>query len=139
AVVHGGITSTHRDRDPNSLLGRHGDLRPANILLMRSLDPDPDPASDELSGQSQTSPPILSCRLQIASMAMTDLFEDEAHQTIPSETGTYQGPEAHLEIAIGPLYDIWSLGCVFLELIIWSIEGPRGLKAFGDARNSPDS
>ncbi|KAL3479227.1 hypothetical protein BJX99DRAFT_222733 [Aspergillus californicus] len=109
------------------LQARHGDLRPANFLLMGHISTDPCQIDD-----------IMSYKLQIASMAMTDLFKDESQYTIPSETGTYQGPECLLQQAIGPLYDIWSLGCVFLEMIIWLAEGQTGLMAFASDRTAPD-
>ncbi|KAH3003789.1 hypothetical protein KXW60_006014 [Aspergillus fumigatus] len=115
------------DGGRSCLQARHGDLRPANILLMRDSNTSLHQSAD-----------IASCRLQIASMAMTDLFKDESQYTIPSETGTYQGPECHLQHATGPLYDIWSLGCIFLEMIIWLVEGQSGLAAFASDRDAPD-
>ncbi|PKY02585.1 hypothetical protein P168DRAFT_186637 [Aspergillus campestris IBT 28561] len=126
-----GLATIHRIPESNGCRSRtqcrHGDLRPANILVMKgSKAPCDHPAS------------IASCRLQIASMAMAQLFQDESQYTVPSETGTYQGPECHLQTAIGPLYDIWSLGGLFLEMIIWWLEGPSGLESFADERIAPD-
>ncbi|KAE8341466.1 kinase-like domain-containing protein [Aspergillus arachidicola] len=126
-----GLAAIHRISESNGYRSptqcRHGDLRPANILVMRGSEASYDhPAS------------IASCRLQIASMAMAQLFQDESQYTVPSETGTYQGPECYLGTAIGPLYDIWSLGGIFLEMIIWWLEGPSGLETFAEERIAPD-
>lgn len=126
-----GLAAIHRISGSNGCQShtqcRHGDLRPANILVMKG---------SKASCNHPAS--IASCRLQIASMAMAQLFQDESQYNVPSETGTYQGPECYLQTAIGPLYDIWSLGGLFLEMIIWWFEGPSGLKAFADERIAPD-
>lgn len=126
-----GLAAIHRmsasDGCQSHMQCRHGDLRPANILVMHA---------SEVSRNHAIG--VANCRLQIASMAMAQLFQDESQYTVPSETGTYQGPECHLQVAIGPLYDIWSLGGLFLELIIWYLEGPSGLKAFANKRLAPD-
>jgi serine/threonine protein kinase len=39
-----------------------------------------------------------------------------------------------LDLPISRAYDIWSLGCVFLEFIIWLLDGPQGLEKFADDR-----
>ncbi|KAI3532835.1 hypothetical protein CSPX01_13170 [Colletotrichum filicis] len=51
----------------------------------------------------------------------------------------HQPPECDLDQRfIRQSYDIWSLGCVFLEFITWSIGGKRLLLEFARKRTSPD-
>ena len=60
----------------------------------------------------------------------------------PNGTLTYEPPEAKLEGATSRPYDVWSLGCVFLELLIWAIfnnEAVEGFTAERVARRFPES
>jgi serine/threonine protein kinase len=43
---------------------------------------------------------------------------------------TYTPPEVALDQDVSRAYDIWSLGCVFLEFATWLLEGPAGLEEF---------
>jgi serine/threonine protein kinase len=43
-------------------------------------------------------------------------------------------PELPLGKLISRAYDIWSLGCIFLEFVTWILLGPEGLSEFDDAR-----
>jgi serine/threonine protein kinase len=47
---------------------------------------------------------------------------------------TCSAPEAMLGGPISRAYDIWSLGCVFLEFITWLFEGNRGFYIFVQRR-----
>lgn len=49
-------------------------------------------------------------------------------------TVTYEPPEAVTEGGISRPYDMWSLGCVFLEMLIWAVLGYQSVKEFGDKR-----
>ncbi|MCJ1475517.1 hypothetical protein MMC13_004180 [Lambiella insularis] len=61
----------------------------------------------------------------------------------PSGTLTYEAPDATVNGgAISRKYDIWSLGCVFLELLNWAIYDYEAVERFTDerdARRFPDS
>lgn len=60
----------------------------------------------------------------------------------PNGTLTYEPPEAKAEGATSRPYDVWSLGCVFLEILIWAVRDFRSVKTFTSqrtARRSPDS
>lgn len=52
----------------------------------------------------------------------------------PNGTLTYEPPEAKSEGTTSRPYDIWSLGCVFLELLIWAILGSRAVETFAEER-----
>ena len=44
--------------------------------------------------------------------------------------------EQNLNLPISRKYDIWSLGCVYLEFVTWLLSGPTGIRSFADARCS---
>ncbi|KAF2441713.1 kinase-like protein [Karstenula rhodostoma CBS 690.94] len=48
-------------------------------------------------------------------------------------TPTYRAPEISENASSRP-YDMWSLGCVFLELLVWYLEGYEALEKFRDSR-----
>jgi serine/threonine protein kinase len=50
-----------------------------------------------------------------------------------SGTPVYRAPESMYEKTSRP-YDLWSLGCVYLELLVWYLEGFDKLKEFRDTR-----
>lgn len=52
----------------------------------------------------------------------------------PSGTPTYEPPEARAEGATSRPYDLWSLGCVSLELLIWAVFGSSEVKDFAEKR-----
>ena len=109
--------------DGTVVYGRHGDLHPQNILLVRSLDePNPDAKGT----------------LQLSSMSEVQFFQSPEAFNTPRDTGSYEAPECQLDRTAGPSYDIWSLGCIFLEIFIWLSEGPKGLQQFRLARLDPD-
>ena len=55
--------------------------------------------------------------------------------TSPIGTLTYEPPERTKEGKTSRPYDIWSLGCVFLELLVWAVSGSRFVTIFGDQRD----
>jgi serine/threonine protein kinase len=58
----------------------------------------------------------------------------DTHLTV-SKSGTpnYRPPESQTGKTSRP-YDLWSLGCVYLELLTWFVEGYEALEAFREAR-----
>jgi serine/threonine protein kinase len=108
--------------DPaEELFGRHGDLKPENILWFNDLEGVDDAGI-----------------LQIADLGLGRFhrLESRSRQDPRDITGspTYIPPELPLEENVSRAYDIWSLGCIFLEFITWLLEGDVGLKNFGQAR-----
>ncbi len=47
---------------------------------------------------------------------------------------TYAPPEYQLHVRISQAFDIWMLGCVYLEFISWLVLGWRGVVQFHDVR-----
>lgn len=71
-------------------------------------------------------------------MGRAKFFHSPEDFDIPQDTGMYEAPQCQLARAAGPSYDICSLRCIFLEIIIWLSEGPQGLQEFALARLNPD-
>lgn len=105
---------------------RHGDLKPENILRFISNPSDPNDLGI----------------LKIADMGLAKrhVQATEARQNATSTaygTFAYEPPEAHHSLAPrSRLYDIWSMGCITLEYIIWILYGSDGLKRFYRQMNS---
>ncbi|KAI1761141.1 hypothetical protein GGR53DRAFT_522602 [Hypoxylon sp. FL1150] len=109
------IAQLHRENT------RHGDLKPDNILWFKKDDHG---------------------IFQIADLGLTTFHEKEKDtrdrkgiKTITfSGTYRYEPPEIHekrdTQDARSRQYDIWSIGCVLLESLIWLIYGYDGVKQF---------
>lgn len=106
---------------------RHGDIKPENILRMRTQHVG---GSDIDIGQ-----------LKIADMGLAK------HHTVATElrekptsmkytTHRYEPPEvvtdAKANVGRSRRQDIWSFGCVTLELLIWLLHGTEALSTFND-------
>ena len=60
----------------------------------------------------------------------------------PTGTPTYEPPEAKMEGRTSRPYDLWSLGCVFLQLLIWAVFEYQAITDFDKerfARRCPNS
>lgn len=106
--------------------GWHHDLKPQNILYFKS------------SGSKHG-------RFQIADFGSGKVHtyrSGSVNTRSPNGTLTYEPPEAAKEGATSRPYDIWSMGCVFLEIMIWAVYGYTSVKSFAKARRArrfPDS
>ncbi|CAO2653795.1 Nn.00g032060.m01.CDS01 [Neocucurbitaria sp. VM-36] len=103
--------------------GRHGDLKPENVLWYQSEE---DPAGI----------------LVIADLGLSATHSDKSRSNIPNQgipgTPGYRPPECDLEGGtISRSYDIWTFGCLLLELTCWALGGEENRQAFEDARESP--
>ena len=104
------------DKDGKKLFGRHGDIKPENILWFKQ---------DEGG------------TLALSDMGLTEVHKDSSRSNIPGydipTTLTYRPPECDMageEGYISRSFDIWTLGCVFLEYIVWMLEGSDGVQCF---------
>jgi serine/threonine protein kinase len=106
---------------------RHGDLKPINILCFTEC------------GETV---------LKIADFGISrihskrTIYRKSATTTL-GLTPTYQGPEVEFErvskeeqLPRSRKYDIWSLGCIFLEFSLWLMHGPDAIKGFANARGT---
>lgn len=108
--------------EPQSIL--HLDIRPENIFVFDhdAVDENTFVISD--FGSAKIKP------LRI------DRDDDlSANMDTAGTTLTYGGPDFYLEGRVSRPYDMWALGCTFLELLSWIYLGPvQGVEEFADAR-----
>ncbi|KAI0199922.1 HET-domain-containing protein [Astrocystis sublimbata] len=102
------------DVDGHSI--RHGDLKPDNILRFLETR-DMNAATSKKVGT-----------LKIADMGLTKHHVIQTQdRSAPTETRRstyiYQAPEAEGLQALSRLYDIWSMGCIIFEFVIWLLYG----------------
>ncbi|KAF9870212.1 protein kinase domain-containing protein [Colletotrichum karsti] len=100
--------------------GRHGDIKPANILWFKDL-------SDNRG------------TLVISDFGLGDFYYGAIRSGIPSSdiarTPSYRPPECDVEGAsISRSCDIWTLGCVYVEFATWLLGGWELVEQFTDYR-----
>lgn len=108
--------------------GWHHDLKPENILYFEGLGP------------------------RAGSFKIADFGSGKVHTyrsgtgshntRSPNGTLTYEPPEAAKDGATSRPYDVWSMGCVFVEMLIWVVYDYESVKSFRDSRDGkrfPDS
>ncbi|KAH8659801.1 kinase-like domain-containing protein [Xylariales sp. PMI_506] len=127
--IHGLSTIQKKQRasspDPGSgddrEWGRHGDIKPSNILWFESY------------GQERN-------HLVLSDLGLTRYHSSHTRSNVRQSkvdgwTGSYRPPEMDLgSVPISQRYDIWSLGCVFLEFCTWCLKGLDGVHRFGHER-----
>lgn len=104
---------------------RHGDLKPENILHFRKSD------------------------AELGTLVIADVGVSRVHRqptrlrqegtTTRATTPAYEAPET-LDVTGGPRrrrYDMWSLGCILLEFVIWILEDNQAIERFRSARDGP--
>lgn len=111
------------DADGNKLFGRHGDIKPENVLWFNS------------SARGN---------LVLSDLGLTRTHRIESRSNRPGEripvSPNYRPPECDIDGDKGRVsrsFDIWTLGCLFLEFMVWVLEGWDGHAAFETERMSP--
>ncbi|RBA09666.1 hypothetical protein FPRO05_05602 [Fusarium proliferatum] len=105
-----GAAANNTDNTAEDILyGRHGDLKPENILWF-----------DDYHGDLH--------HLAICDFGSTEFNSIYSKSLVDPEkvrgySKTYQPPDSHVEDNVNQRFDIWSLGCVFLEFISWLLLG----------------
>lgn len=104
------------------LFGRHGDIKPQNILCFDSVD----------------------SKLGMPTLKITDLGLAEFKTSIAniykssskvSMTAAYRPPEYDTGNGkVGQSHDIWALGCLYLEMIAWILGGWKLVQEFEQLR-----
>lgn len=120
--IHGlsrALVDLHDFKSPSGqeLFGRHGDLKPENMLLFGS--------KGELG------------HIQIADLGLGKFHHQatgdrQGGTETESCTRMYESPESDTESTQprSRKYDVWSLGCIFLEFVIWALRGFDGVEEF---------
>ncbi|KAF2995769.1 hypothetical protein E8E14_000116 [Neopestalotiopsis sp. 37M] len=111
----------------DTLYGRHGDIKPQNLLIFKK---------EQQSFQESV--------IKLTDFGLT-IFHSETSRSgirqskVAGWTPSYRPPELDLEDAtISRSFDIWSLGCVFLEFITWHFGGWPYLHKFALKRQRKD-
>lgn len=114
-------------QDLHDINCRHGDLKPENILHF---------IDERNRGGSLVIADVGVSRVHKVS---TMLRQDNT--TTKATTPAYEAPETLGEDK-GPRarrYDMWSLGCILLELVIWLLEDLEAVERFRKARDGPNN
>ncbi|KZL81214.1 protein kinase domain-containing protein [Colletotrichum incanum] len=118
------IETLHHPLNEFGVSCRHGDLKPENILCF----------GPHVSGPGKIP---TSVKLVVADAGHAKVHEKvtELRQDItntPAGTNTYKPPEVVYQPkeARSRRYDIWSLGCLYLEFLIWILYDKDGLQRF---------
>ncbi|CAN9267879.1 unnamed protein product [Alternaria alternata] len=117
--------SANADRSTRNLFGRHGDLKPQNILWY--------PDSQTTGGHGV---------LKITDFGVTrfnteNMWDTQKTGNLPNSP-TYRSPESDLDGKLTTACDVWALGCVYLEFVAWYFGGYRLVQRFGEQRLAPD-
>lgn len=100
------------------LFGRHGDIKPQNILCF-------DSANNELGR------PILKITDLGLAEFKTSIANIYKSSSKISMTAAYRPPEYDTENGkVGQSHDIWALGCLYLEMIAWLLGGMKLVQDF---------
>jgi serine/threonine protein kinase len=110
----------------DSLYGRHGDIKPRNILWFKD-GPDPDGMGT-----------LVITDFGIAEMNSKNSKSGKSNRNIKFSP-TYCAPEAHVPGGeIRQSYDIWTLGCLYLEFLVWLMGGWKLVLVFAQARQTAE-
>lgn len=116
------ILEGHGGNPERRLFGRHGDIKPNNILLF------PDRNSATALGT-----------LKITDFGITQFSTENMRSLKNGEkvscTFTYQSPECVLNQSISTACDIWALGCLYLEFVLWYMRGYQAVVDFSRERD----
>ncbi|KAM0237419.1 hypothetical protein ACHAP5_009049 [Fusarium lateritium] len=111
SAVNNGIQTAEDilDEDQKSKFGRHGDIKPENILWFKNY-------NNDLN------------HMAICDFGSTEFnsIYSKSHVDARGVTGyskTYQPPDTRLGSEVSQKIDVWSLGCVFLEFVSWFLLG----------------
>ena len=118
-----GITAAEDDKAAD--WGRHGDIKPKNILWFSKYRDRKD-------------------HLVISDLGLTRYHSEFSRSKMSASkvegfSEAYRPPEMDLNKPISRKSDVWSLGCVFLEFCIWYLEGADGVDKFEHEREEDDT
>lgn len=118
----GAILSVQRGEE---WYGRHGDIKPENVLHFKTNDY----VEDELG------------ILKLADFGLGRFHGRDSRSNVDPKTinfsPTYEPPEVKLGIPVRREYDIWSLGCLYLEFATWLLKDFDAISKFSQHRSEP--
>lgn len=120
--AHASSSNVFGAPNANEIHGRHGDLKPRNILWFKGRN------SDGFDAK---------CHFEICDLGITEFHRYctlEVNCANLAMTRTYRAPEFDAWRRVTPSFDIWSLGCILLEFIGWYILGTEEIVEFSQRR-----
>ncbi|KAF2635190.1 kinase-like protein [Massarina eburnea CBS 473.64] len=106
--------------------GRHGDLKPENVLWFQS--------------NSQSAEDSSLGILKVSDFGLVDFHGTHSKSRVPAAdlgvTPTYRAPEFEVKKQVSQAYDIWGIGCIFLEFLEWYLRGKSGVLDFVQKRQN---
>ncbi|KAJ4355046.1 positive regulation of MDA-5 signaling pathway [Ascochyta clinopodiicola] len=103
------------------------DIKPDNLLVFKYHSNNQDYHLLRLSD--------FSCAKVVAFVeSVSGVHRQSWQSTSKSGTPVYRPPESTTKGKTSRPYDIWSLGCVLLEVLVWFTEGYEGLESFRTSR-----
>ncbi|KAI9151988.1 Cyclin-dependent kinase-like 4 [Paramyrothecium foliicola] len=123
--ITSGLSAVHKflgSSEPNYLgyAGHHGDIKPGNILWF------PDTEKSDGLGTWK----IADFGLSGVGSSLTRINGERLGCTPAYRAPEYDAPDHEITTA----YDVWSLGCVLLECLTWSLIGLRGIQELESRR-----
>jgi len=122
------VTRPHTDSTRVRKYGRHGDLKPENILWYQD---------EEVGANGGKAKNTLKLS-DFGTAEINSRYSKSREQSNVATTMTYRPPEADLQPKIRQSFDIWSLGCVYMEFATWMLGGYKLYREFGVERRSKD-
>lgn len=119
-IIHNPL---QQDLDLSDLFGRHGDLKPENVLWFKS-------------------PTDIRGILVITDLGISEVHREVSRSNVPNKdiprTLGYRPPECDIEKGkISRAFDIWTMGCLFLEKACWLLGGNVLRREFEEERYKP--
>lgn len=109
-----------------NLLGRHGDIKPKNILWFQDHGPNGRYGILKITD------------FGIARFTKENAASERKRGIVPNSQ-TYRSPECDLPNGeISPQCDVWALGCVYLVFITWFFGGWKYVQEFASRRMATD-
>lgn len=106
--------------------GRHGDLKPQNILWFNHIESMQDDGRSHQQG-----------RFVISDFGLTSFHRSETGFVSPrtiAATPTYRPPEYEIGDDITQSFDLWTWGCILLEFVVWYLQGYEAWDDFSQDR-----
>jgi len=117
------LEPSHGQPQRHKAYGRHGDIKPENILWFKNG------ANTDIGV------------LEIADFGLTRFHHRQTRSNISpvgmGNSPTYRAPEFDMPGGLlSRSYDIWALGCLYLEFITWYFCGWKGVTEFSASRET---
>ncbi|EWG48696.1 CMGC/CDKL protein kinase [Fusarium verticillioides 7600] len=114
------------DNANHVLFGRHGDIKPENILWYPEI---------------PSTPGTVGGILKITDFGFSEFSSkpkvDREGRGFIVNSPSYRAPEINITTGdglIGPSYDVWALGCIYLEFLAWWLGGRDYVQSFANRR-----